>query len=39
VRYAAPGGGERFSRPDIETAVELEGVAIDDFTRKNFRDA
>jgi hypothetical protein len=32
VGYAAAGGGRRFGRTDIEPAVELEGIAIDDFT-------
>ena len=39
VGYAAAGGGRRFGRADIEAAVQLEGVAIDDFTVEDFGDA
>ena len=39
VGYAAAGGDGRLGRADIEAAVELEGIAIDDFTRKGFGDA
>ena len=39
VGYAAARGGRRFGRADIEAAVQLEGIAIDDFTREGFGDA
>jgi hypothetical protein len=39
VGYAAAGGGRRFGRSDVETAEELEGIAIDDFTGKGLRQA
>jgi hypothetical protein len=38
VRYATAGGGGCLSGADIEPAVELEGIAIDDFTGKDVRD-
>ena len=34
VGYAVASRRRRFGRADIETAVELEGIAIDDFTRE-----
>jgi hypothetical protein len=39
VRYATARGGGRLGRADVEAAVKLEGVAIDDFTRKHIGDA
>jgi hypothetical protein len=39
VRYATAGSGGRLGRADVEAAVKLEGIAIDDFTRKDFGDA
>jgi hypothetical protein len=38
VRYAAAIGGGRFRRADIEATIELESIAIDDFTRKGCGD-
>ena len=32
VGYGAAGGSRRLGRADIEAAIQLEGVAIDDFT-------
>ena len=37
VGYAVAGRRRRFGRADIETAVELEGIAIDDFTGERCR--
>ena len=35
----ATGSGRRLGGADIEAPVELEGIAIDDFTRKCFGNA
>src|SRR6185436_4099723 len=39
MRHATAFSGGCLGRADIEAAVELEGVAIDDFTRENFGGA
>jgi hypothetical protein len=39
VRDAAADRHGRFRRADIETAVKLESITIDDFTGKSCRDA
>ena len=38
VGYAAAGISRRFGRANVEAPVELEGIAIDDFTREGFGD-
>lgn len=39
VGYSGAGAGRRFGRADIEAPVELEGIAIDDFTGKGRGEA
>jgi hypothetical protein len=34
VGYSGASAGRRFGRADIEAPIELESIAIDDFTRK-----
>jgi hypothetical protein len=34
VGYSGAGAGGRLGRADIEAPLELERIAIDDFTRK-----
>ena len=38
VGYAPTSGSGKLGRADVETAIELERVAIDDFTAELFSD-
>jgi len=39
VGYAAPERRGRFGRADVEAAVELEGITVDDLAQKLFGNA